>query len=55
MMTATFMLNLSVILGQHIRLWGAESWGNVNQLRDRYVDVFGLKDEDYQQYMVGIS
>jgi hypothetical protein len=25
----------------HIRLWGAESWGNINQLRDRYVDVFG--------------
>ncbi|MDI0238855.1 superantigen-like protein SSL12 [Staphylococcus aureus] len=33
----------------HIRLWGAESWGNVNQLRDRYVDVFGLKDEDTSQ------
>lgn len=30
----------------HIRLWGAESWGNINQLRDRYVDVFGLKDKD---------
>lgn len=33
----------------HIRLWGAESWGNINQLRDRYVDVFGLKDEDTSQ------
>lgn len=30
----------------HIRLWGAESWGNINQLRDRYVDVFGLKGKD---------
>lgn len=27
----------------HISLWGAESWGNINQLKDRYVDVFGLK------------
>ncbi|HDJ1301013.1 TPA: superantigen-like protein, partial [Staphylococcus aureus] len=29
----------------HISLWGAESWGNINQLKDRYVDVFGLKDK----------
>lgn len=41
------MLNLSVILGLHIYAYGgAESWGNINQLRDRYVDVFGLKDKD---------
>ncbi|CDR24133.1 superantigen-like protein SSL12 [Staphylococcus schweitzeri] len=33
----------------HISLWGAESWGNINQLRDRYVDVFGLKDKDTDQ------
>lgn len=29
----------------HISLWGAESWGNINQLKGRYVDVFGLKDK----------
>lgn len=34
----------------HIRLWGAESWGNVNQLRDRYVDVFGLKTKTLASY-----
>ncbi len=33
----------------HISLWGAESWGNINQLKDRYVDVFGLKDKDTDQ------
>ncbi|HCZ5750077.1 superantigen-like protein SSL12 [Staphylococcus aureus] len=33
----------------HIQVFGPESWGNVNQLRDRYVDVFGLKDEDTSQ------
>lgn len=33
----------------HIQVFGPESWGNINQLRDRYVDVFGLKDEDTSQ------
>ncbi len=31
----------------HIRLSGYEIWGNINQLRDRYVDVFGLKDKEH--------
>ena len=44
------MLNLSVILGQRIYDYGVlKVRGNVNQLRDRYVDVFGLKDEDTSQ------
>ena len=30
----------------HIQVFGAESWGNINQLRDKYVDIFGTKDED---------
>ena len=49
MIMETFMLNLRDIHGQHISLWGAESWGNINQLKDRYVDVFGLKDKDTDQ------
>ncbi|MBO0929324.1 superantigen-like protein SSL14 [Staphylococcus sp. 30400_3112M30941] len=30
----------------HIRIHGPESWGNINKLRDKYVDIFGTKDED---------
>ncbi|MBR9392071.1 superantigen-like protein, partial [Staphylococcus aureus] len=30
----------------HIQVFGPESWGNINQLRDKYVDIFGTKDED---------
>ena len=45
MMTATFMLNLSVILGLHIYAWGAESWGNINQLRPLCRRVW-FKDKD---------
>ncbi len=50
MIMETFMLNLQYH-GQHIYLYrGAEeSWGNINQLKDRYVDVFGLKDKDTDQ------
>ncbi|MCG7477576.1 superantigen-like protein SSL12 [Staphylococcus aureus] len=33
----------------HIQVFGSESWGNINQLKDRYVDVFGLKDKDTDQ------
>lgn len=33
----------------HIQVFGPESWGNINQLRNKYVDVFGLKDEDTSQ------
>ncbi len=27
----------------HIQVFGPESWGNINQLRDKYVDIFGIK------------
>lgn len=30
----------------HIQVFGSESWGNINQLRNKYVDIFGTKDED---------
>ena len=25
--------------GLHIQVFGPESWGNINQLRDKYVDI----------------
>lgn len=28
------------------KCFGSESWGNINQLRNKYVDIFGTKDED---------
>ncbi len=34
----------------HIQVKGNQSWGNINQLRDRYVDVFGLKDKETSQF-----
>ncbi|UMT76661.1 superantigen-like protein SSL12 [Staphylococcus roterodami] len=34
----------------HIQVSGAKSWGNINQLRDKYVDVFGLKDRETSQF-----
>ncbi|MCS5349649.1 superantigen-like protein SSL12 [Staphylococcus aureus] len=34
----------------HIIVTGAKSWGNINQLRERYVDVFGLKDRETSQF-----
>ncbi|HCY0689804.1 TPA: superantigen-like protein [Staphylococcus aureus] len=30
----------------HIQVFGPESWGNINQLRDKYVDIFGIKDQE---------
>ncbi|HHV8920997.1 TPA: superantigen-like protein SSL14 [Staphylococcus aureus] len=33
----------------HIQVFGPESWGNINQLRDKYVDIFGTKDEDTEE------
>ncbi|CDR63243.1 TPA: superantigen-like protein SSL14 [Staphylococcus argenteus] len=30
----------------HIQIYGPESWGNINKLRDKYVDIFGTKDEE---------
>lgn len=35
----------------HIKVWGAESWGNINKLRNKYVDVFGLQDEATKQLL----
>ncbi|EOD7746488.1 TPA: superantigen-like protein SSL12 [Staphylococcus aureus] len=34
----------------HIKVWGAESWGNINKLRNSYVDVFGIQDQNTERY-----
>ncbi|HEA6790099.1 TPA: superantigen-like protein SSL13 [Staphylococcus aureus] len=37
----------------HIQVFGPESWGNINQLRNKYVDIFALKDyETWHTYML---
>ncbi|MBG1005793.1 superantigen-like protein SSL13 [Staphylococcus aureus] len=37
----------------HIQVFGPESWGNINQLRNKYVDIFALKDyETWRTYML---
>ncbi|WP_375794098.1 exotoxin beta-grasp domain-containing protein, partial [Staphylococcus aureus] len=37
----------------HIQIYGPESWGNINKLRDKYVDIFGTKDaETKNSYML---
>ncbi|CDR19968.1 superantigen-like protein SSL13 [Staphylococcus argenteus] len=37
----------------HIQVFGPESWGNINQLRNKYVDIFGIKDaETKNSYML---
>lgn len=30
----------------HIQVYGPESWGNINQLRNKSVDIFGIKDQE---------
>ncbi|HDH4101759.1 TPA: superantigen-like protein SSL13 [Staphylococcus aureus] len=37
----------------HIQVFGPESWSNINQLRNKYVDIFALKDyETWRTYML---
>ncbi|UXV56803.1 superantigen-like protein SSL13 [Staphylococcus aureus] len=37
----------------HIQVFSPESWGNINQLRNKYVDIFALKDyETWHTYML---
>lgn len=37
----------------HIQVFGPESWGNINQLRNKYVDIFALKDyETWHTYIL---
>ncbi|ARJ51586.1 exotoxin beta-grasp domain-containing protein [Staphylococcus lutrae] len=35
----------------NIKVWGPESWGNINNLRNQYVDVFGLQDRPTHQFL----
>lgn len=30
----------------HIQVYGPESWGNIKQLRNKSVDIFGIKDQE---------
>ncbi|GAB5800655.1 hypothetical protein JMUB7516_27130 [Staphylococcus aureus] len=35
----------------HIQVYGPESWGNINQLRNKSVDIFGIKDQETIQVL----
>lgn len=36
--------------GAEIKVFGGESWGNINNLRGKDVDVFGIKDKPTEKY-----